>query len=1698
VNPVEGDPTGYAGILSDETQPCNLDNRDGKITVYTAVPVTRDDVTYMTLVKYEMNIHQVDPQTGSNGWLTSEDQQLQMYIPVDGVEGFGTAWFQPAAYFETINMLPPSQYYYTILSDVEYVLTENISTGQHEARFRMQFDETLLPAGTQPWNVVATYYDRASDVWTEMGIIYQTRDLVNGQIEFYFPCCVDWNASNDEFGDSLTTVCPNKLAFAVMLTTVRPIDEWVRFANNYCDTEPDSTYYTPERGPSVGCDVTWWAVLRQGEYIPPENTIDVYLDGIRIINDGRPDASNGYAPVMEGQQQNGTPLFTTNYNTVSGAYSVRFAYAADYLPPWYASGCLRNGQHNIQFYTNNLHTYLTPFWVDRTEPEAWTYPEYINHQVNLWANLTDAQTGVDTNSVYAVISDCTPSAFTFRALFEIDTIAVRIFDSQSTDSFGVISDSTIFVMDSINIGFEVIINEPTRAFLVESEAMTFSPVDHGYRAEFSLQWEALHQWLITNNNAGTVCVTWQFKNNICEWNDSTTYVYTIDVEPPMVWPVSPVGAAIDDDGDGIANEDWRDCMNNDNDWWWDAENAHWQERIDEDPVNFEADTFMYGIRPTIQAIMNDLSMCGSGASGVNVPGIWLNVDGQIFTVADTANANLNFHIMWPYNQTDDAYLQFGGTDNEALAAFYAPGPHRITCAAPDSAGNVGSYQFSWTYYVRSPGPAVVFDTTTRPCGAWFNPEETNEFVFDVYATNGAEIAANGAQYSAYYVPSGQRISGPTPLMVSDPLHAHGVFNLSGSFPDGQTGVEIVIEAWNIHFDPLVDSLNGFTRSRLTYWADNLPPTFTNHLPEEGEIFNRDEAITIEVFFNDDSPAGVSSAPQTKSVYDAAAKTAEVRVSRTDAAGSLTTISKSTVTLASKSRNRATLDDNGAGIDVSSFGMSIVKPNGDVIVPTIEDFIELDRAHAKYVMSPLHIPGRYTVNVHVGDCVGNVAADEWSFHVSSAAPVITFTAVEGTCQYGGYWNPDNPLRLRAQITEMDGINTKLDSIRVSIVRIFNCATGFCTDTLTPAAFNCLPLPDDAVTNQVFTITGDYNLDLSVDIVEVRLIVRAANTLGAAAVQIQPWIVDETMPWITIVSPLPNAVVPENIPVTISANFGDTEDGSVAVMPGGRNGETAMTIKIGPQRVTESKILKSRSNNTKSSLGLWASAVTSHLDDLDGQSGIDAECVDLILLHNGVDAVNLTEASIIRANNITWIGNLDVGTYTAILSVCDRVCNTASVNWNFVVAPDEAGVTYEPPYYVSSMPHTFIMHTYGENIDHASMNLAIEGAVMDTSGNPLWVPVIEDAAVQWLGDSVWYTANFDLAAYVQLRLTLTMNFAYGIPVPTGSQVYVVDIGAPIIVSVLPDPAEALPVGASPTFTVNFAEVGNTTLAESSIHLSLMTSSSVPVSGSFTVTLDGSQRTAVATLGVNNLAIGLYTLNAEAADVAGNRVTGHWTYAVEVSDHDAPRVISISPLPTDTLMIGTSPTFVVNLEEVGSSTLDSASIHMRLETINSEPVTGELTVTLSGNRMTATAALAVEEITGDCRLYLEASDLAGNRLSVDWLYVTANVPGPAKLLDNETARNYPNPFESGEVTTFKLPLESMDNTTGAYVNIKLYDFGGMYVKTVYEGYLMPGAKLEWDGRNDDGEAVANGVYLARCVVSADGKSKEDIVKVAFKNKK
>ncbi|KPL06807.1 hypothetical protein AMJ86_07145, partial [bacterium SM23_57] len=72
-----------------------------------------------------------------------------------------------------------------------------------------------------------------------------------------------------------------------------------------------------------------------------------------------------------------------------------------------------------------------------------------------------------------------------------------------------------------------------------------------------------------------------------------------------------------------------------------------------------------------------------------------------------------------------------------------------------------------------------------------------------------------------------------------------------------------------------------------------------------------------------------------------------------------------------------------------------------------------------------------------------------------------------------------------------------------------------------------------------------------------------------------------------------------------------------------------------------------------------------------------------------------------------------------------------------------------------------------------------------------------------------------------------------------------------------------------------------------------------------------------------------------------------------------------------------------------------------------------------------------------------------------------------------NYPNPFKSRTMITYTLTDQATER-----VRIKIYTVSGRLIRTLFDPNHQPinYREIIWDGQDDDGNPVANGVYFAR----------------------
>jgi len=85
-----------------------------------------------------------------------------------------------------------------------------------------------------------------------------------------------------------------------------------------------------------------------------------------------------------------------------------------------------------------------------------------------------------------------------------------------------------------------------------------------------------------------------------------------------------------------------------------------------------------------------------------------------------------------------------------------------------------------------------------------------------------------------------------------------------------------------------------------------------------------------------------------------------------------------------------------------------------------------------------------------------------------------------------------------------------------------------------------------------------------------------------------------------------------------------------------------------------------------------------------------------------------------------------------------------------------------------------------------------------------------------------------------------------------------------------------------------------------------------------------------------------------------------------------------------------------------------------------------------------------------------------------------GSQFAIDEKTVMNYPNPFRNR--TTFTFVMGPGD----AEVRIKIFTLSGRLIRTIDEMGRSGFNQIEWNGRDEDGDELANGVYLYKIIAT------------------
>ena len=644
-----------------------------------------------------------------------------------------------------------------------------------------------------------------------------------------------------------------------------------------------------------------------GEYeVDDDVDIDVYLDDIRIVDDNEAD------PTWVGHDLVVDP--------VSGMFEIELLddneeYFFDDPP---------GEVHTITvfIYQNGFETATTSqeFAIDHTPPHVdnLTGGGYIRHNVTLAVDITDPETQINSESIQV-------------ALINPEVLELELFIP----------------------------------IIVDVGSMDVTEIENGYHCEYTLTLDDLG--MIMNqgsepwNDVNEVMVIWSAMDNveIYNWMDLgfNPAVYIVDVAPPQVWAISPIGSPIDNDGDGLFNEDPINGINEDQDfddwnnngiqdgywdWWDDYGTCYWTwigepSIVDEDPFDYGPDTLLYGTEIVVAIGYEDIPGATvvdpwytwwSGACGVDTENILVTLNGEILPNEDA----IITEGVWQY-----------GFNRELLT----PGHYVVIGSVPDMVGNVGSV--NWEFEVLGAAPTVTF--IEPEAGWWLTTHTDNTLEFTVETLEGCPVAFDGVVAYVWQEPSNMIIQGPMTLSP-DPYGVYSVIINTGIVFEDETAVSLQVFAATIWGDE--------SESWQSYGIDNTDPTIEIVSPEDGEHFELHEAVHIIATYDDVQyePERDGNSPDENAL--------SIKI------GDIST------------------RENGSGIDYAE--VVITDPLGGM-----ETYTGGDNYVEHVILAGELIAGTYVVTVNVEDMVGNVGVETIDFIVDCPAPTVQFIEPEA-----GWW------------------------------------------------------------------------------------------------------------------------------------------------------------------------------------------------------------------------------------------------------------------------------------------------------------------------------------------------------------------------------------------------------------------------------------------------------------------------------------------------------------------------------------------------------------------------------------------------------------------------------------------------------------------------------------------------------------------------
>jgi hypothetical protein len=193
----------------------------------------------------------------------------------------------------------------------------------------------------------------------------------------------------------------------------------------------------------------------------------------------------------------------------------------------------------------------------------------------------------------------------------------------------------------------------------------------------------------------------------------------------------------------------------------------------------------------------------------------------------------------------------------------------------------------------------------------------------------------------------------------------------------------------------------------------------------------------------------------------------------------------------------------------------------------------------------------------------------------------------------------------------------------------------------------------------------------------------------------------------------------------------------------------------------------------------------------------------------------------------------------------------------------------------------------------------------------------------------------------------------------------------------------------------------------------------------------------------------------------------FTLMVSADGTPPLIQLSiadeRLPYDGFYASETPT-------ISATVSDANGVGKILFFLNEKQIDDSELVSSHGLNNVAVTSFSPTLKAGNYRCKVKAFDLCGN---VNEETLSFSVGGKMKLLK---VSNHPNPFKNETYFTYVLLDEA------EYVTIKIYTTSGRLIAQLDAPARLGYNEILWDGKDKDGESIANGVYFYKITVKTE----------------